>query len=105
MNKEQIDNIVLCAKAMELDFYLNSKNTIEHTVRVGNSSYCPYINDDQAFKLAKRFMLKLDIFSGTAEFPTEVHKFSLKCFSDISINYAIVECIAKYQSEINKNKI
>ena len=61
------------------------------------------INDDaQAMALAKRFMMDVDFFSGSASIPSLSphggHKFI--AFSDESINRAIVECVAKMQSAV-----
>ena len=68
-----VQQAVLCAQAMGLQYALMTVNRPEHTVRIlqdgHNVSYWPQGNDQQAMALARRFMLELDFFVGKAAFP------------------------------------
>lgn len=95
----QINNLELCAEVMGYTWTHASKNDPRNTIRCNidfnsNISYYPYEDDSQAFKLAKKFMLELDISSGMVQLP-ESYKERYTTYSYISINHAIIECVTK----------
>ena len=99
----EVEMVELCAEAMGYEYVVVSNNTPQHTIRrrfkVGvNESYYPLTDDADAMALVKRFMLVVDAFSGIAMFPFD-DATNYKTFSDESINYAIVECVAKMQKD------
>jgi hypothetical protein len=109
--KKVVEQTKLCAQAMGLSVYVVSDHTLEHTVRLEHQSdpvnqkqYFPQEIDVQAMALAKRYMLQIDFFVGSARLPVNLYAQIGDCasFSDESINYAIVECVAKMQERKNK---
>jgi hypothetical protein len=105
MNKKmsELDQVRLCAKAMGCEVWEASQNKPCHTIRFlhpvnADDQYWPITNDAQAMALVKRFMLKIDAFTGTAEISWDGNV-KFKTYSDLSLNHAIVECVALMQSE------
>lgn len=100
-----VRSAALCAQAMGLEYRLVDRNEPCHTVRLRNDlaspvQYYPIEHDGQAMALVKRFMLKIDGFAKSAEFPFDDQDNYLT-FSDESLNRAIVECVAQRQAAIN----
>ena len=109
----ELEQVRLCAIAMGLNFHEVSHNDPERTIRLmyipgnqlctpGYDCFWPIKNDVQAMAIAKRFVLKLDLFAGAAELPFPRtndmgNESNYTAFSDVSINYSIVECIAEMQ--------
>lgn len=92
-----IEMVRLCAAAMEIPISEASGNQPQHLFRIGNvggSSYWPLTDDVQAMSLAKRFMLKLDLFAGSASLPQESCNNLYLRYDEDSINRAIVMCIS-----------
>lgn len=96
----ELEMTVAVAGAMLFDYYTVSNNHPQHTIRIKyrlgpNENYWPITNDAQAMAIAKKFMLKLDFFVGSAEFTDFGDGADVfRRFSDESINRAIVECVA-----------
>jgi hypothetical protein len=113
LHMTELEQVRLCALAMNLPFREVSHNEPQHTIRImhipgdpvfvsSNDSFWPFTNDLQMIVIAKRFMLHLDLFAGMAELPfarPDEHGVETKytSYSDVSINHAIIECIATMQ--------
>lgn len=102
----ELETTRLCAEAMGIDVTGTPPNGQLEPLGSGvwllhsRLPYDPLHEDAQAMALVKRFMLRVDAFSGYCGAPI-LNNIKTDClydtFSDVSLNHAICECVAKRQ--------
>ncbi len=98
-----VEAVLVCAAAMGYEYKVSTKQMdpdglhvpvllVKHNGEF--EEYWPITDNDQAMRLAKKFMLKVNFFDNSAEFHMQGGS-SLRAKSDDSVNSAIVDCVVE----------